>query len=229
MLSWPIVDERVRELVGRVYDSPFETIGRFAAWVGMSPEVLRQWTARGVGKTMLARLLAEASTIALSDWMVMGGERERLHDDNTGALDSVWAVGLMEDVGLNPARVRLWLDNQTADAEERLALLVCLTREAVWKTRYESLLADRNRRGRGHVPESHRLVLEELRRERIERGYSQRGIAELLDCCPAVISYWETGIRGYSWRTGKPTAAVAAYAALVKRLPVNGKGRTSDG
>ncbi|GAG12164.1 unnamed protein product, partial [marine sediment metagenome] len=75
MLPWPEVDRRVRELVGQIYDSPFENIGRFGAWVGMSHEVLRQWTSRTVSRSMLARLLAEASTIPLSDWMVMCGER----------------------------------------------------------------------------------------------------------------------------------------------------------
>lgn len=219
MLPWPEVDDRIRDLVGEIYESPFANIGRFAAWVGISHDVVRQWTARNVPRTMLTRLVAEAASIPLSDWMLIGGERDRLHDDTTGALNPVWEVGLAEDVGINPARMKLWLDNETMDAEERLALLICITREALWKNRYRMTLADRNRRKRVHLPETHRSFLEDLRRKRLEMGYTQVAVAEIVGCSPAVLADWELGIRGYNWHSGKPTAAVATYAALLERLP----------
>lgn len=227
MLTKEQVRGRVWGLLQDVPASGFGSGALLAVFLGGSYEMLRQWRSRGASNTVFARLVAEASVVGLNRWITMIEERPRLHDERTGALKPIWAVGLVEDIGVNPARVRSWAKDEVASAEERLAVVVCMARENEWVRRYQTMLAEEGRNARvGEITEEHEGLLKWARMRRIQLNYTQEELAERIGCRAGTVKDWENGRRGWSWRYGKATAALKTYCALLERLERNPKERT---
>ncbi|KKM68974.1 hypothetical protein LCGC14_1455480, partial [marine sediment metagenome] len=150
----------------------------------------------------------------LSEWLALGEERERLHDED-GNLNPIWAVGLLEDIEVKPSRTRAWADKDVVEAEERLAIILCLSREKAWKKRYWYLLVAT---GNEPVPGEYRAFLKRVAYRRSQLGYTQEDIGRLIGTSGNTIASWETGLRGYNWRTHKPTARILLYKAFLERL-----------
>lgn len=214
MLAREEVVKAVGGLFKRIYESPFGTLGRFAAWLGMSFGMLRLWEFKGAPDTVLARLMAEACRLPLSDWIGLGGERERLHEDD-GSLNSIWAVGLVEDIGVNPNVTRSWAKDEMADAEERLAIILSLSRQKMWERRYWHLLMPTHKT---KAPEKYRAFRASLARRRAELGYSLEDIARLAGTTKASVASWEASPSGYNWRTHQPKATMRLYEAFLGLL-----------